>query len=39
MFSAGFLTILVYGALIWCTVSAIALLALLIRDLLHGTSW
>jgi uncharacterized protein YuzB (UPF0349 family) len=39
MFSSGFLTVLVYGALIWCAISSIALLALLVRDLLHGKTW
>jgi len=39
MFSADFLTMLVYGSLIWCTLSAIALGVMLLRDLLRGESW
>lgn len=39
MFSAAFLSLLVYGALVWCAVSAAALIGLLVRDLLRGTSW
>lgn len=39
MFSANFLTLLVYGSLIWCALSAIALGAMLLRDLLRGESW
>lgn len=39
MFSAGFLTFLVYGSLIWCALSAIALATMLLRDLLRGESW
>ena len=39
MFSSGFLTVLVYGALIWCALAATALAAMLIRDLAKGESW
>ncbi len=39
MFSADFLTVLVYGSLIWCTVSAGALLTMLVRDIAKGESW
>lgn len=39
MFSAGFLTMLVYSSLIWCALSAVALGAMLLRDLLRGESW
>lgn len=39
MFSANFLTLLVYGSLIWCALSAIALGAMSLRDLLRGESW
>jgi len=39
MFSTGFLSLLVYGALIWCAVSSIALLTMLVRDLLQGSTW
>ncbi|MEZ5743428.1 MAG: hypothetical protein R3D89_06805 [Sphingomonadaceae bacterium] len=38
-FSSGFLSILVYGALIWCALSAIGLGALLVRDMSRGESW
>lgn len=39
MFSAAFLTFLVYLALTWCAVASAALLAMLVRDILQGTSW
>jgi hypothetical protein len=39
MFSSGFLTVLVYGALVWCAISSVALLAMLVRDLLQGRTW
>lgn len=39
MFSAGFLSILVHGALIWCAISSLALLAMLVRDIAGGSSW
>lgn len=39
MFSTGFLTFLVYGALGWCTISSIGLAALLVRDLTRGETW
>ncbi len=38
-FSSGFLTFLVYGALIWCAISSLALGAMLVRDLMRGESW
>jgi uncharacterized protein YuzB (UPF0349 family) len=39
MFSTGFLTVLVYGSLIWCAISSTALLAMLVQDLLKGSTW
>ena len=39
MFSTEFLTVLVYGSLIWCAVSSTALLVMLVRDLMRGTTW
>ncbi len=39
MFSAGTLSLLIYGSLIWCAISATALLAMLVRDIAGGTSW
>jgi uncharacterized protein YuzB (UPF0349 family) len=39
MFSSGFLTVLVYGALVWCAISSVALLAMLVRDLMQGKTW
>jgi len=39
IFSSGFLTLLVYGSLAWCVLSALALGAMLLRDLLRGESW
>lgn len=39
MFSSTFLAVLVYGSLIWCAASATALIALLVRDILSGSSW
>jgi len=38
-FSAGFLAVIVYGSLIWCALAAIALAALLVRDLAAGETW
>ena len=38
-FSAGFLSFLVYGSLIWCGASALGLGALLVRDIVRGESW
>lgn len=38
-FSTGFLGFIVYGALIWCAISALGLAALLIRDLSKGDVW
>ncbi|WP_281276777.1 hypothetical protein [Alteraurantiacibacter aquimixticola] len=38
-FSSGFLTLLVYGSLVWCAISALGLAAMLIKDLLRGESW
>ena len=38
-FSSTFLTIIVYGALIWCTITGIGLAALLVRDILKGEIW
>ncbi|MBB3991819.1 hypothetical protein [Croceicoccus naphthovorans] len=38
-FSAGFLEILIYGSLIWCGVSALALAAMLVRDGKAGDIW
>lgn len=39
MFSPAFLAFLIYGALLWCAVSSLALLAMLVRDLLQGRTW
>jgi len=39
MFSASFFSVLVYGALIWCALSAVALAVLLWRDISSGNSW
>lgn len=39
MFSAGFLTALVYLSLAWCAISAIGLSLLLLRDIVRGQSW
>ena len=39
MFSAAFLTALVYIALIWCALSSVGLLAMLLRDIAKGESW
>ena len=39
MFSSGFLTVLVYGALVWCAISSVALLTMLVHDLLQGKTW
>jgi len=39
MLSAAFMTFLVYLSLTWCAVSAAALIAMLVRDILQGTSW
>ena len=39
MFSTQFLTVLVYGSLIWCAISSAALLAMLVRDLIKGSTW
>lgn len=39
MFTAPFLSFLIYGALIWCGLSAAGLTAMLIHDLLGGRSW
>lgn len=38
-FSAEFLAILIYGALIWCAVTALGLGSLLIRDAAKGHIW
>lgn len=39
MFSAGFLTVLVYGALGWCAVTSVVLIALLIKEGKRGQIW
>ena len=39
MFSTQFLTVLVYGSLVWCAISSTALMLMLVRDLLKGTTW
>ena len=39
MFSYEFLSFLVIGSLVWCAVSALALLGLLLRDLMQGSTW
>ena len=39
MFSAGFLTVLIYAALVWCAVSALVLGTMLLRDMLKGETW
>lgn len=38
-FSAGFLELAVWTALIWCAVSALALAAMLRRDAKAGSIW
>ncbi|WP_269430660.1 hypothetical protein [Novosphingobium malaysiense] len=38
-FSAGFLTIIIYGALIWCALTGLGLATLLVRDLKNGDIW
>ncbi|WP_268740393.1 hypothetical protein [Novosphingobium beihaiensis] len=39
MFSAGFLSVLVYGSLAWCAVTALGLGTLLVRDIVRGETW
>lgn len=38
-FSAGFLEIIIYGALIWCALTGLGLAGLLIRDAARGETW
>ena len=38
-FSAPFLSVIVYGALIWCALTALGLAGLLIRDFVKGRIW
>ena len=38
-FSEGFLSVLIYGSLIWCGLSALGLAAMLIRDDKSGEIW
>lgn len=38
-FSQGFLEVLIYGSLVWCGVSALALAAMLVRDGKSGEIW
>lgn len=38
-FSGGFLAVIIYGALIWCALTASGLVALLVKDLLRGETW
>lgn len=38
-FSPGFLGFLVYGALVWCALSALGLSFFLVRDLMRGEVW
>lgn len=38
-FSAEFLEVIIYGALIWCAMTGIGLAALLIRDMVKGNIW
>lgn len=38
-FSATFLETIVYGALVWCGLSALGLGAMLVRDIARGESW
>lgn len=38
-FSADFLSLLIYGSLIWCALTALGLGGLLIRDLVKGHVW
>jgi len=38
-FTGGFLTLLIYGALIWCALSAIGLASYLARDVARGEVW
>jgi len=39
MFTAQFLSLLVYGSLGWCALSALALLVMLVRDFARGAIW
>lgn len=38
-FSQEFLTVLIYGSLIWCGLSALALAVMLVRDGKAGEIW
>lgn len=38
-FSTDFLSVLVYGSLIWCAVTAFGLGTLLVRDIARGEAW
>lgn len=38
-FSSDALSLLIYGALIWCALSAAGLSAMLLIDLMKGQSW
>ena len=38
-FSAGFMELLIYGALILCALSALSLGVMLLRDIMKGESW
>ncbi len=38
-FSTHFLSVLVYGSLAWCTVTALGLGTLLVRDIVRGEAW
>ncbi len=38
-FSSGFLNLIIYGALIWCAVSALGLAGCLLRDAARGDVW
>lgn len=39
MFSAGFLTFLIYGALGWCAVTGIILMIMLLKEWEGGKLW
>lgn len=38
-FSSQFLSILVYGSLAWCAITAVGISALLLRDIARGETW
>jgi hypothetical protein len=38
-FSTTFLSVIVYGSLAWCAITAVGLGALLLRDIVRGEIW